>query len=313
MFTADRDPITPFQFAHRMRSRSVSFSLSKELFRDLASTTSLSNQAGRCFLQVLSWNVKDSKMSAFERQCKWPTQASIYLNGHKLNTFLDTSTPTTLNAYRSSTPLRTAPYFVNGENILRITYHFNDVNYCICYDCPDDRLTFGMQVIRLYSPWKFHNLAIERAPSISECLILIQSLFFHNPLKDLAREPSLKVTFQDPTTRTLITIPARSTLCFHIQCFDLDTFLTTRFDINALHKIKCPVPGCDVHIAFPELMVCPWFATLRRDAAIWLRKQNIGRGLTKKSELSWNDIWADVNAKGNAKLQFSASKTSALA
>lgn len=103
---------------------------------------------------------------------------------------------------------------------------------------------------------------------------------------------SSRVSLRCPLSQARITKPARGNECRHIQCFDLDTYLT----INKNNpKFKCPV--CNRTVSTSELVIDSFFKSLLEDSSL----QN-----TDEVEILPNGKWKAPESRGKRKSPFEA-------
>jgi hypothetical protein len=81
----------------------------------------------------------------------------------------------------------------------------------------------------------------------------------------------MAVSLQCPLTLTRIAVPARSTRCQHLQCFDLRTFLTMACRTDAVRDVEGGVrcwhcPHCATRVSATDLVVSPFFRRLLAEA-----------------------------------------------
>eukprot|EP00668_Euglena_longa_P046339 GGOE01062024.1.p1 GENE.GGOE01062024.1~~GGOE01062024.1.p1 ORF type:complete len:512 (+),score=115.46 GGOE01062024.1:61-1596(+) len=81
---------------------------------------------------------------------------------------------------------------------------------------------------------------------------------------------SMLLSVSCPLTLTRINVPARSTRCQHVQCFDLRTYLTMACKSDAVRDVEggvrcwaCPI--CSTRIGATDLIVSPFFQALLRE------------------------------------------------
>lgn len=73
------------------------------------------------------------------------------------------------------------------------------------------------------------------------------------------QEVCIKISLLDPLGRARINIPSRGTLCKHIACFDLETYL--KFN-EKVQKWTCPI--CSKQILVKDLLIDEFFADILR-------------------------------------------------
>ena len=82
-------------------------------------------------------------------------------------------------------------------------------------------------------------------------------------------DPSITVDLTDPFSSTIFVIPARGVGCVHDQCFDLDTFLSTRMGSGGHRNGPCPpeefrCPICKGDARPPKIVVDGFLLHVRR-------------------------------------------------
>lgn len=111
----------------------------------------------------------------------------------------------------------------------------------------------------------------------------------------IAADNSLTISMTDPFTSVVLEIPVRGRDCKHLECFDLDVWLSTREGKPS--KVKgqepsladnwgCPICGLD---ARPGSLVIDSFLQYARNKLV-----TIGNGKTKKIQVSADTRWVPV-------------------
>ena len=93
----------------------------------------------------------------------------------------------------------------------------------------------------------------------------------------------LTIKLIDPFSAQQIAIPARGEHCVHYECFDLNTYLSTRKSMSVMEKFRCPICGAD---ARPKsLQVDTWFVKVFEELRI--RADGEARAIIVDGEGKW--------------------------
>ncbi|KAJ5492714.1 hypothetical protein N7539_001460 [Penicillium diatomitis] len=126
---------------------------------------------------------------------------------------------------------------------------------------------------------------------------------------------SLTIPLIDPFMAQVFKIPARSVNCTHIECFDLETFVTTRKSISGTQPLNdnwlCPVCKAD---ARPQMLIIDGYFVEIRDALEKSGKLAHAQSIQVRADGTWtvktvNDDAISSSPPPNKRLSQSASST----
>ncbi|KAH7138533.1 hypothetical protein B0J11DRAFT_421367 [Dendryphion nanum] len=148
--------------------------------------------------------------------------------------------------YGKDMPVDITPFLKVGENTLEITVmgSNSDTSY--------RNYLLGFEVLRVTTHENIRNLVMhDNRLSSEEVLSAIRAKLsgFTDDDEILIVRNSLVISLIDPFSASkMCDIPVRSKACVHNDCFDLDTFLSTRErkgDCSVADKWKCPICNAD--------------------------------------------------------------------
>ncbi|KAM7185848.1 zinc finger MIZ domain containing protein [Rhypophila sp. PSN 637] len=114
---------------------------------------------------------------------------------------------------------------------------------------------------------------------------------------------SLSIDLADPFSAVIFKIPVRGSECTHLECFDLENFLTTRLPVKTANKcghhyVKCSCPPV-AEPSNPDKWRCPICGRDARPYALRIDGflEDVRSELEKKGQLSARSI--EVDGEGN--------------
>ncbi|RNA43090.1 inhibitor of activated STAT [Brachionus plicatilis] len=192
----------------------------------------------------------------------------------------------------------TAHFLRRFKTFNPIYLEFNETNICKNYFC-------GIYLFRRLSPYEIKNGLFSCATTSlnkldfvknrnvlpkGDTIRLLKEKLNPNQCEFEIVTDFIKISLICPLTKMRIKIPARGKLCQHIQCFDLESYLSLNEKSN---KWSCPL--CDKIIIFSNLTI---------DNLI---KEIVQMTKCDEVKLDANGVWTEINT--NSSLETSSNDT----
>ncbi|KAJ5751841.1 transcriptional regulator family: Zinc finger MIZ-type [Penicillium odoratum] len=205
----------------------------------------------------------------------WPSVFYIHLNGREL-------TPRRKAHNGKDLPLDITSDVHQGDNKLQIDLLLGPD------ECKDIRYYFGVEAMDV-SRFDLVRSLVKAIPAELVRQKISKRLSPSAEDDDVAVvSNNLTVSLIDPFTAQVFRTPARSSLCEHQECFDLETFIKTRKSVSGLTAMndnwRCPICNSD---ARPQLLVLDRFLEDVRAQLIQTNKLEGAQAITIQSDGSW--------------------------
>ncbi|KAJ5174886.1 uncharacterized protein N7482_000763 [Penicillium canariense] len=224
----------------------------------------------------------------------WPSVFYVFVNGTELYVRRKVHNGKDL-------PLDITKYLHEGENKLTIHLLLGPD------ECKNFHYAFGIEIMEVSQLEQV--LAKTRHASPSETRANIKDRL--NPTTDddelAIITDSLTVGLIDPFMAQIFNIPARSTNCTHIECFDLDTFINTRKSESGPGPMNdnwcCPICNAD---ARPQSLIVDHFFVEVRDKLMMHGKLECTRAIQIRADGTWEaKITSDDASSSPSRSRFS--------
>lgn len=205
----------------------------------------------------------------------WPQHLFISLNGHHLEIRRK-------RHHRRDLPIDVTSFVKAGRNEVKISVHPEDNERDIQHGV-------AVEVIGFHN----HQDVVKLATKISSTTALeaITSSMAHQQNSDddvVLVDGSMTISVTDPFSSRMFTTPVRGKTCKHHECFDLETFLTSRQSDNkdaltGVYVWQCPICKED---ARPCSLVIDGFFQAVRDKLVSSNQKEV-RAIIVKADGSW--------------------------
>ncbi|KAJ5921381.1 hypothetical protein N7466_009707 [Penicillium verhagenii] len=205
----------------------------------------------------------------------WPSVFYIHLNGKEF-------TPRRKTHNGKDLPIDITLDLIEGENKLRVDLLLGPD------ECKDIRYYFGVEILNV-NRFEMVRSLVRAIPAEVVRQRIQRRLNKTVEDDDLAVVSSnLTISLIDPFTAQIFTTPARSTLCGHQECFDLETFITTRKSTSGPTPLndnwRCPICNAD---ARPQLLVLDRFLEQVRAQLIATNQLEGAQSIQIKPDGTW--------------------------
>ncbi|KAJ5601926.1 hypothetical protein N7510_011460 [Penicillium lagena] len=193
-------------------------------------------------------------------------------------------------------PLDITDYLTEGVNKITLNLLLDK------YECKTQQYAFAVEVMEVTGYMQLRS----RVPSLpaAESRALIQKRL--SPITDdeeiTVITDSLTVSLIDPFSARIVDVPARSRQCDHLDCFDLETFLSTRKSASDSLPMNdnwfCPICKAD---ARPQvLFIDGFFAEVLQEITRQKRRED-AQAIEIKIDGSWNlKVVSDENSRDSS-------------
>jgi hypothetical protein len=212
-----------------------------------------------------SWSVADSA---------WPSVIYVFVNGaeHFVRRKVH---------HGKDLPLDITDSLCHGEN--EISFHFirNEA------ECNDVLYALGVEVMDISNFAQARQLA--RDLPAAECNARITKQLSSSADDELSIvNNDITVNLLDPFTARIFDNPARGSVCRHLECFDLDTFIMTRASKSGKGPMECDwrCPICREDARPQSLVIDGYLASVRAHLAA-ISKLDDAKAISIKSDGSW--------------------------
>ncbi|KAJ5287699.1 hypothetical protein N7478_003385 [Penicillium angulare] len=205
----------------------------------------------------------------------WPSCFYIHINGIEL-----TARRKPHNA--RDLPVDLSMSLKDGENKLQISLLPRDGEF------ENTRFFFAVEKMEIHS-FEMVRGQVQTVPAEKVRQIIRERLNKTAADEDLAVvTENLNVSLIDPFTAQVFTHPARSELCTHLDCFDLETFIRTRKSVSGPASLndKWTCPICNVD-ARPQLLKVDRFFEEVRDELVSKNQLEVAQAIKISSNGSW--------------------------
>ncbi|KAF5023830.1 hypothetical protein F66182_4088 [Fusarium sp. NRRL 66182] len=180
----------------------------------------------------------------------WPNHVFFDLNKHHLELRRK-------QHFSKDQPLELTDFLAKGENVLRVSFPAVDQNLK-----PGYKYFMAIEIVETISHEAAHSViqAMRHIPQ-EETRLKIQRRLRPSDSDDIIIEDeTLTISLADPFSATRFTVPVRGAQCKHLECFDLETWLSTRpqkpfqkggvlgqkgAEPSLVDAWKCPICGLD--------------------------------------------------------------------
>ncbi|KAJ5933906.1 Zinc finger MIZ-type [Penicillium verhagenii] len=205
----------------------------------------------------------------------WPSVFYIHLNGKEF-------TPRRKAHNGKDLPIDITLDLKEGENKLQIDLLLGPD------ECKDIRYYFGVEILDV-TRFELVRSLVRAIPANIVRQRISRRLNQTVEDDDLAVVSSnLTISLIDPFTAQIFTTPARSSLCGHQECFDLETFITTRKSTSGPTPMndnwRCPICNAD---ARPQLLVLDRFLEAVRAQLIATHQLEGAQSIQIKPDGTW--------------------------
>ncbi|KAI9855895.1 MAG: hypothetical protein M1824_005805 [Vezdaea acicularis] len=210
----------------------------------------------RC-VKVMASDSLDEKFYVL-RDTAWPKVSHFRVNGKDTELRLKAQ-------HGKDLPLDITPYVHTGSNVITAHVSMSPLSNGAFY-------VFAVEAIGFITRQKISEMAtMVNAVPARQTLDSIKSSLTPSLDDDEITivNPQLRLALTDPMTMQIFNTPVRGSTCRHRECFDLDTFLSTRrpkpnrqYEPCMIDEWKCPI--CLGDVRPQELQLDGWFADVRQ-------------------------------------------------